>query len=75
MSACAQIIPARDTVVELTAATHITLAWDAEANATSLSVWRRLPGATAWTLLADLATSAPSYADVTALPGRFTNIV
>ena len=50
--ACAQLIPTRSTVVELTASTqgsvpHITLAWDAEPAATSLSVWRRLSGSSA----------------------------
>ena len=74
VSAWAQLIPSRDTVVELTAATqavvpHITLSWDAEANATSLSVARRLPGATSWTVLADLTVTETNYADATALPG------
>ena len=72
--ACAQLIPTRPTVVELTASTqgsvpHITLAWDAEPAATSLSVWRRLSGSSTWALLANLPVADTGYADMTAQPG------
>jgi hypothetical protein len=70
----AQLVPTRNTVVELTATTqasapHITLAWDAEPTATSLSVWRRPPGTATWTLLANLPVTDTTFADSSALPG------
>ena len=65
---------ASDAVVDLQAAVAdtspcITLSWTQHGvGITGQSVSRRLKGATAWTLVATLSTTATSYADATALP-------
>ena len=64
---------ARPTVIEVTATTAatspvVTLNWPAVTSATSLTLYRRVKGATTWTS-ASLAGTATSYADTAAAAG------
>ena len=65
-----------DFVVDLSAAVsptspRIRLSWTQrlQSNIASQRIHRRLKGGVAWTLLADLATTATNYADTSCLPG------
>src|SRR5947209_17803999 len=69
----AQIQP-RDLAVEVTAAVQtapaqVRLAWPFDANATGYTISRKLPDASAWTSLVDLAGVASNYTDVDVTSG------